>query len=391
MARLDHRRSRGRYGTRVGSMCVVIVALLVAGCSSPASSLPEPTPPADAIREDIDSVFGTLYGEDAVRAVLVQQHGELVYEQYQQGTAEDTWDVRGVTRAVTSTLVGIAIDRGLISGVDATLGQLLPGYAAVLTPETAAIQLKAVLTHTANFAPTSEERDIRGTPADLYAQPDWVTAILADRAARGPGDGRFLFSDMGTHILAAVVAQATGMSPLRFAQAVLFDPLDIDVAPLWEERFSPGSDPAVLLQEYEQADVAWPADPQGVNLGYTHLRLHPTDLVRIGQLMLDEGVWGDEQIVSATWAVQATTPVVATIGYGTISYGYQWWVDPQRGVFYAQGEGGTAVVVDPVRDAVAVIASEVAIDDPRGNHGYASSTAVGLAALLLADLPKDSG
>ena len=97
MARLDHRRSRGRYGTRVGSMCVVIVALLVSGCSSPSSSLPEPTPPVDAIREDIDSVFGTLYGEDAVRAVLVQQHGELVYGQYQESTADDTWDVRGVT------------------------------------------------------------------------------------------------------------------------------------------------------------------------------------------------------------------------------------------------------------------------------------------------------
>ena len=252
------------------------------------------------------------------------------------------------------------------------------------------MQLKAVLTHTANFAPMSEERDIRGTPADLYAQPDWVAAILADRASRGPGDGRFLFSDPGTHILAAIIAEATGMSPFRFADEVLFDPLDIDTAPLWEERFAPGGDPQELLREYQEADVAWPADPQGVNLGYTHLRLRPPDLLAIGQLMLDEGVWDDEQVVSATWAVQATSPVVATVGYGTIAYGYQWWVDPQRGVFYAQGEGGTAVVVDPVRDAVAVIASEVTIDDPRGNHGFASATAVGLAALLLADLSDDA-
>ncbi|WP_374977263.1 serine hydrolase domain-containing protein [Microbacterium trichothecenolyticum] len=389
MARRDHLDSRGRSGARIALMCAVIGALLISGCSSPLS-LPEQPEPAEAIREDVETIFGTLYGEDAVRAVLVQQHGELVYEQYQESTAEDTWDVRGVTRAVTSTLIGIAIDRGLISGVDATLGQLLPDYAAVLTPETAAIELRAVLTHTANFAPMSEERDIRGTPADLYAQPDWVAAILADRAARGPGDGRFLFSDPGTHVLAAVVAEVTGMSPFRFADEVLFDPLDIDTAPLWEERFTPDGDPQVLLQEYQDAEGAWPADPQGVNLGYTHLRLRATDLLRIGQLMLDEGVWDDEQVVSATWAVQATSPVVATVGYGTIAYGYHWWVDPQRGVFYAQGEGGTALVVDPVRDAVAVIASEVTIDDPRGNHGFASATAVGLAALLLADLSEDS-
>ena len=390
MARIDHPRSRGRAGTRVALMCAAIGALLVSGCSSASTSLPEQTSPADAIREDIDSVFGTLYGEDAVRAVLVQQHGELVYEQYEESTADDTWDVRGVTRAVTSTLVGIAIDRGLISGVDATLGQLLPDHAAALTPETAAIQLKSVLTHTANFAPTSEERDIRGGPADLYAQTDWVASILADRAARGPGDGVFLFSDMGTHILAAVVAEATGMSPFRFAEQTLFGPLGIDTDPWWEERFTPGH-PEALLQAYQDAEVAWPADTQGVNLGYTHLRLRPMDLVRLGQLFLDEGVWDGEQVVSATWAVQATSPVVATSGYGDISYGYQWWIDPSRDVFYVQGEGGTAVVVDPARDAVAVIASEVTIDDVRGNHGYASATAVGLASLLLANLSADSG
>lgn len=387
MARLDHRWSRGRIGARVSAACVAI-ALLVAGCSS---SLPPARPtPADAIRDDIEAVFDVMYGEDAVRAVLVQQHGRIVHEQYLEATADDTWDVRGVTRAVTSTLVGIAIDRGLIPGVDATLAELLPDYADVLTPETGAIQLKSVLTHTANFAPTSEERDIRGTAADLYTQPDWVASILADRALRGPGDGLFLFSDMGAHILAAVVAEATGMSPLRFAEESLFDPLDIDSAPLWEVRFTPTVDPEAVLLDYQEAEVAWPADPQGVNLGYTHLRLRATDLLRIGQLMLDEGAWDGEQVVSATWAVEATRPVVATLGYGAASFGYQWWVDSQRGVFYAQGEGGTAIVVDPARDAVAVIVSEVTIDDVRGNRGLASATAVGLATVLLGDLPDDA-
>ncbi|MFC8682102.1 serine hydrolase domain-containing protein [Microbacterium ureisolvens] len=386
MARLDHQSSRGRVGTRVALMCAAIGALLVSGCSSAVPTPPEQPNPAEAIQEDIDAVFGTLYGDEAVRALLVQQHGDVVFEMYQEATDEDTWDVRGVTRAVTSTLVGIAVDRGLIPGVDATLGQLLPAYAGVLTPETAAIQLKSVLTHTANFAPTSEERDIRGGPADLYAQPDWVAAILVDRAARGPGDGAFLFSEAGTHILAAVVAQATGMSPLRFAEEALFEPLGIDTRPRWEERFTPAGDTAALLRAYEEAEVAWPADPQGVNLGFTHLRLRATDLLRIGQLLLDEGVWDGEQVVSATWAVEATNPLVATVGYGAIGYGYQWWVDPEGGVFYAQGEGGTAIVVDPVRDAVSVIVSEVTVDDVRGNHGFASATAVGLATLVLADL-----
>jgi CubicO group peptidase (beta-lactamase class C family) len=375
-------------------LCATIGCLLiVAACAAPgptATSSPVPEALSERMHDKTAEVFDAVYGEDAVRAVLVQQHGEPVYTQYWNSTPDDTWDTRGVTRTVVSTLVGIAIDRGLISGVDAPLGELLPAYAAVLTPGVAGIQLKSVLTSSANFAATSEEPELGGSPI-LRGVPDWIGAILEDRGARGPGDGTFVSSEVGAHILAAVVAEATGMSPLRFARQSLFDPLGIESEPLWEQRFTPDGDPEQLLRAFETADVAWPADPQGVNLGYTYLRLRPTDLVQFGQLFLDEGEHDGEQIVSPTWAVEATSPVVATIGYGTISYGYQWWVDRERGVYFAQGQGGTAVVVDPRRDAVAVVASEVAVDDERATHGFAASTAVELAVALLGDLPDDSG
>ena len=80
-------------------------------------------------------MFDIVFGDESVRAVIVQQHGEPVFERYSGSHPDDTWDVRGVTRVVTSTLVGIAIDRGLIRGVDATLGELLPAYAGTLAPE----------------------------------------------------------------------------------------------------------------------------------------------------------------------------------------------------------------------------------------------------------------
>lgn len=378
MARLDHLPLRCRAGIRVAAACVAIACLAATGCSA---AVPE-RPPADAMQDDIATAFDNAYGEGAVRAIIVQQHGEPVYEQYIDSTADDTWDVRGIARAVTSTLIGIAIDRGLIRGVDATLGELLPGSAAVLTPETAAIPLRAALTHTAGFP---------GPPygADLETASDWIAAILQDRAARGPGDGSFDSSDVGAHVLAAVVAQATGQSPLQFARDVLFTPLGIDADPLWEERLGPGAEVGAVQQSFEEAGVAWLADPQGINLGYTHLRLHPRDLLRIGQLFLREGAWEGEQVVSPSWAVEATTPVVASPGYGTISYGYQWWVDSPRGVFFAAGPG-TTVVVDRRADAVAVIASDVTIDDEFANRALTSATVVELAIALIGDLP-DTG
>lgn len=391
MARLAHRSAPRRAGIARVALCALVAAtLLASGCTSAA---PEPVPVAEppvalVMQRDIASVFGAVYGDEAVRAVIVQQHGEPVYERYWKSGPDDTWDIRGVTRTITSTLVGIAIDRGLIPGVDATLGDLLPEYSALLGPETAAIDLQSVLTSTAFFASTAEEPDLLGSP-DLREAADWIAAVLADRAERGRGDGTFLSSEVGAHVLAAIVARAAGTSPLRFAREALFDPLGIETDPLSEDRFSPAEDPGTVLGTFETAGVAWLADPQGVNLGYTHLRLRPGDLVRIGQLFLDEGSWDGEQVVSPTWAVEATSPLVATRGYGRIGYGYQWWVDPESGAFFAYGQGGTALVVDPRRDAVAVIASEVGSEDERATHGLATSTAVGLAVALLDDLPGD--
>jgi len=378
MAESHHRALPRLAAVRRALAGVVLGSLLIAtGCST----APSPSP-TEIMDEELASVFDVVYGEETVRAVIIQQHGEPVYERYVDCDPGDTWDIRGVTRIVTSTLVGIAIDRGLIRGVDATLGELLPAYAGVLTPDAAAIPLKSVLTHTAGLP-------LRvGTAA--VAAPDWIAAILAERTARDPVGGRVLPSDAGAHILAAVITQATGMSALQFARQALFDPLGIDSDPLWEQRLSSVADLPSLLPAYDDAEVAWPADPQGVNLGYSHLRLRPSDLLRIGEMYLDEGVWDDTQVVSPTWAVEATSALVATRDIGTTSYGYQWWVDRPREVFYAQGDGGTALVIDRSRDAVAVVVSEVTADDARGTVGLTPSTAAGLAIVLIRNLPDAS-
>ena len=378
MAESHHRALPRLAAVRRALAGVVLGSLLIAtGCST----APSPSP-TEIMDEEMASVFDVVYGEETVRAVIIQQHGEPVYERYVDCDPGDTWDIRGVTRIVTSTLVGIAIDRGLIRGVDATLGELLPAYAGVLTPDAAAIPLKSVLTHTAGLP-------LRvGTAA--VAAPDWIAAILAERTARDPVGGRVLPSDAGAHILAAVITQATGMSVLQFARQALFDPLGIDSDPLWEQRLSSVADLPSLLPAYDDAEVAWPADPQGVNLGYSHLRLRPSDLLRIGEMYLDEGVWDDTQVVSPTWAVEATSALVATRDIGTTSYGYQWWVDRPREVFYAQGDGGTALVIDRSRDAVAVVVSEVTADDARGTVGLTPSTAAGLAIVLIRNLPDAS-
>jgi CubicO group peptidase (beta-lactamase class C family) len=89
-----------------------------------------------------------------IRAVIIEVDGHTVLEHYYRGSASDTSNVFSVTKSVIGTLIGIAISEGSLRGVDQTLGELLPAYAADMEPEEAAITLRQLLTMTAGFPST---------------------------------------------------------------------------------------------------------------------------------------------------------------------------------------------------------------------------------------------
>jgi CubicO group peptidase (beta-lactamase class C family) len=372
MARLDRRILLRIAGAGMAVACACVVTACV-GTPGPG--------PSELIDAELEKVFAVVQGEEAVRAILVSQHGDLVFEEYRDAAADEAWDVREITATVTSTLIGIAIDEGLIEGVDVTLDEALPDHRDVLTPETESLTLHELMTHTANFP-------ARGETVDFDEKTDWVGAVLEDRAARGPGD-EYGVSDEGAHVLAGVVAESTGMSPLTYARQKLFDPIGIDTEGAWQKSLPPDVDADLgdLLREYENAPIAWPADPSGVNIGGDSLRLRPTDLLRLGQLFLDDGHWNDQPVVSAEWVSQATWPIVETRSAISPFVGYGWGVNDEAGIFLTRGTGGTVIVVHPEKDAVVVIASEIASDDPRGSWGVMTVSVLALAMALVNELP----
>ncbi|WP_243077305.1 serine hydrolase [Microbacterium sp. SS28] len=374
MSPSPRRPTRSARRTRI-IPAILLLVVAVSACTADPAPDPSPTPTTGIDR----SVEITLEEHDphhALRAVLVHEHGEPVYERYVESGPDDYWDIRSVTKSIVATLVGVAVDRGLIRDVDATLGELLPRWADDLTAETSAIPLSAVLTHTANFTGVT----------DVWSTPDPVGAILANRALLGPGDGSFFYSAAGSHILAAVVAEASGMPVLEFARQNLFDPLGIPSEPALEPPiFVPPEEEEALFRAYEDADFAWPVDVQGVHLGSARIKLRPSDLARIGQLYLDGGRWEGVQVVSESWIAQATAAHVQT-EWTIEDYGFQWWVDVEGGYACAMGMGGTIVIVHPERDAVVVVASEIAAGDQRGDGAMAPGNAIALAEAILDEL-----
>jgi hypothetical protein len=78
-------------------------------------------------------------------------------------------------------------------------------------------------------------------------------------------------------------------------------------------------------------------------------------MARIGQLFLDGGRWGDEQVVPAEWVAEATRTQVDT--GREEDYGYGWWVsgpDEPIATFAAEGDGEQRILVVPAVDVVVV-------------------------------------
>lgn len=366
--------ARGRKRPPIIGLLLVVCALF-AGCVRPSPA----TRAEQSLSADIAAAMTAQSGFDNIRAILVVQNGRTVFKHYFDTTPEQTWNVASVTKSVLSTLVGIALDEGRFSSLDEPLKDLLPAYAPDMTPVASRTTLRQLLTMTAGLpgSLTNEQRVV-----GFSTKPDWVRAIVRSiPPAEAPP--RFTDSDADAHLVAAALEQATGQSVLDYARAKLFGPLGIDTRP--------AAQPVADLSEPTAATVtagfAWPVDPQGVNLGWTQIRMRPKDMVKIGQLYLHSGRWNGHQVVSSSWVQQATAPQVPDTGVRASvgpdnGYGYLWWVETADGdsAYFAHGVGGQLVELIPARGLEVVVVSEFDPTDPN-SHG----TPAGLLMSLVND------
>ncbi len=324
---------------------VAVFAVSLAACSdatAPPASGPIDvadawlhTQPADVDMDGalLDSAVMHAAGISRFRSLLVARHGRLVLERYFGGANANTLhDVRSVTKSVVSILTGIAQAEGFLPDLDAGIGQFLDGD-YVLDDDDRQVTIRNLLTMTSGYA--WDEETAAGYN-DWIAASDHVQYVLDRPHAAAPGQ-QFTYNSGGAHILGVVLEYATGTSLPAFAKRYLFDPAGITSA------------------EWEQL-----ADGH-VN-GGAGIRLRAQDLLRIGQLMLQDGVSGDRQIVPAAWVARVSTPAFTWRGslgdQDGVSYGYLWWTTDQPRAFFAWGYGGQYLYVLPARDLVALVTAD---------------------------------
>jgi CubicO group peptidase (beta-lactamase class C family) len=262
-----------------------------------------------------------------VHSLLLVRDGRLVVDAYLYPYDGSIYhDVASVTKSVLTTLVGIAADQGLLD-LDAPVLSYFPDRAAVTDPAWGRVTPRHLASLTAGFECIDQPEKF--TQAQMRESDDYVAFVLGLPIVAAPGT-TFGYCDPAMHLLSAVLTEATGQTALDFARTELFDPLGI-------------------------TDVYWPADPQGYSHGWGDLALKPTDMAKIGQLFLDGGRWGEEQLVPADWVAEATRTQVET--GRSEDYGYGWWVGgPEEPLAYfgAEGDREQRITVVPSLDLVIV-------------------------------------
>ncbi len=322
-------------------------AMLLGGCGDSPTS-PGPLPPvelAEAWREGppASEGFRSREVEDAISAagaiprmmsLLVVRNGTLVVEEYFRGNHADSLnDLRSVTKSVVSTLTGVSIQAGYLTGLDQTLGEILPD-APFHYPEQRAISIRHLLTMSSGL--DWFERGAVGYN-DWILSEDRIEYLLSKRILAPPGS-TFNYNSAAVHLLGVVLEQASGMPLPDLADDLLFGPIGIPRS-RWE-----------------------PLGPH--HNGGAGIDLRPRDLARIGQLFLQNGWSGERQILSESWIRQATAPVFSwRVNYGAlraVSYGFLWWTEdsPWGGAYMAWGFGGQFLFVLPALNMVVVATTE---------------------------------
>lgn len=226
-----------------------------------------------------------------VDSVLVIRNGYIVFEQNSSNFAIDSkHHLFSATKSVLSMLIGIAIDKGYIEGVDQRVLDFFPDRTILnLDERKEALTLKHLLTMSSGFDCPDLGNE---TVGQLMGSWDWDQFAL-DLPMSGNPRGFYQYCNANTHLLSTILTKATGMSALDFAHEHLFGPLGI-------------------------TDVRWDSDhsDRGRSIGFTGLWMSPQDLAKLGLLYPEGGVWEDEQIVSSSWVAESTQPHTACDKYG---------------------------------------------------------------------------
>ena len=284
------------------------------------------------------AVTGNSYSD--IHSILISKDGKLIYEQYFNGWNKDSLhDSRSAFKSITSLLTGIAVDKGLIKDVNQKVYSFFPEYKDFSRNN--AWKKDMTIEHLLRMESGFDCEEFNGDKdceTDMMASKDWVRFSLALPMKHKPGT-HWAYMSSDPMILSGIISRVSKMSIMDFAKKYLFDPMGI--------------------KHYR-----WTVDPSGYGMTAGSFYILPSDMMKIGEMILQKGMCKGNRIVSAAWLEQSTNTPIPIPDFSFVKfsrsavaipqptyYGYYWYKEEIRtktfreNVLLASGNGGQYIMV----------------------------------------------
>lgn len=272
-----------------------------------------------------------------ITSIVVIKNNKLLIEEYFNGADRNTLhDTRSVGKSFASTLLGMAIDDGYISGENKTLKDFYDlGKCSNDAPAKHNITLKDLLTMSSVFDGDDGNFDSPGNEENMYPTTDWVKFAL-DLPVDTTQKGKWRYFTAGAVILGDILNKKVPGGLEKYAAERLFKPLHI-------------------------SSFQWQYTPQGVPNTAGGLQLNALDLAKYGLLYLNKGKCNGKQVLSPVWVEKTFTRYKSIPGRKEEYYGYLFWNKTYKvkgtnyETFYCAGNGGNKIFVFKDQPLVIVV------------------------------------
>jgi len=272
-------------------------------------------------------------------AYVIIQNGELLFEQYWDDYSPQSYSNSfSMAKSVVSLAIGCAIDDGFINDVDQPVSDFFPKFTGY---EGITLTLRHLLTMSAGFDFQESYSSIFSPTTQLYYGNDLEKITFGMKSVGEPGVN-FIYQSGVTQLLAFIVEKATGETISKYVSRKIWTPLQAEEDALWSLDHKDGMEKA-----------------------YCCFNTNARDFARLGQLILKEGEWNGEQIISPHYIREATTADETLIDKEchepecyeiNKQYGFQFWTLDHFGmkIPYMRGLHGQYIFVIPDKNAVVV-------------------------------------
>jgi len=296
----------------------------------------------DVENKQIPREFEADFAKYKTVGFVVVQHNRIIFEQYWKNYSPlSLSNSFSMAKSVISLLIGCAIDDGKIKSVNQPVSDFLPQWTSY---DGKVLTIKDLLTMSAGVEWDESYSSLFSKTTQAYYGNDLWKLTLTEKLIEKPGV-RFNYQSGVTQILAFIVQKATGKNIADYASEKLWTPIQAE------------------------EDAQWSLDHKsGMEKAYCCLNSNARDFARLGQLILNKGMWNGQQVVDSNYIKEATTPATwlkytpSVKGETKASsvpctfYGYQFWIANYRGVkiSYMRGMLGQYIIAIPALDAVIV-------------------------------------